>query len=146
MSEKACPLPSGPGQSDHDAIKRMLEARTIAVVGLSDDPNRASYHVAQYLKEQGKQIIPINPTCQTVLGLKCYASLEEVPGPIDLVDVFRRPEYCPDIVRSSIAKRVKGVWLQAGIISAESRELARQAGIDYVEDRCMMVEHRAYKR
>jgi uncharacterized protein len=122
-------------------IRRMLRAERIAVVGLSDDPSRPSYGVARYLQDVGKQIIPVNPNHATVMGLKCYARLEDVPGPIDLVDVFRRPEYCADVARSAVAVGAKGVWLQSGIRSNESRQLARAADIDYVEDRCLMVEH-----
>ena len=139
MSHNACPLPDR-SQSSEAAIRRMLAAKRIAIVGLSDDPSRPSHGVAGYLRSIGKEIIPVNPNCKTVMGLTSYASLEEVPGEVDVVDVFRRPEYCLDIVRSAIAIGAGGVWLQSGIVSAESRELAANAGIDYVENLCMMVE------
>jgi predicted CoA-binding protein len=119
----------------------MLAARRIAVVGLSDDPTRASHGVASYLRSVGKDIIPVNPNHPTVMGLKCYPSLEDVPGPIDVVDVFRRAEFCADVVRSAVAVGAKGVWLQAGIVSPEAERLARDAGIDFVQDRCMKVDH-----
>jgi uncharacterized protein len=139
--EDACPLPSGPEErSEAEAVRRMLAAKRIAVVGLSDDPNRASYGVAAFLRSAGKEIVPVNPNRQTVMGLTCYPSLEDVPGPIDVVDVFRRPEYCPDVVRSAVAVGAKGVWLQSGIVSDEAREIARRAGIDFVQDRCMKVD------
>jgi len=109
-------------------------------VGLSDDPSRASFGVASYLLSAGKEVIPINPNCDRVLGLKCYPSLEAAPRPIDLVDVFRRAEACPDVVRQAIAAGAKGVWLQSGIISDEARELAWKAGIDFVENRCLMID------
>jgi predicted CoA-binding protein len=141
MSDNACPLP-GPHESDEDAvIQRLLGAKRIAVVGLSDNPSRASYGVAAYLKSAGKEILPVNPNHQQVMGLKCYASLNQVPGPVDLVDVFRRPEYCPDVVRQAIEIGAKGVWLQSGIHSSESEAIAKKAGIDFVQDRCLLVEH-----
>ncbi|MDB5172768.1 MAG: CoA-binding protein [Phycisphaerales bacterium] len=144
MSHNTCPLPDR-SKGPEDAVQRMLGARRIAVVGLSDDPSRPSHGVASYLRSAGKEIIPVNPNCTTVMGLKSYASLEEVPGEIDVVDVFRRPEYCSEIVRSAIALGVKGVWLQSGITNPESRQLAANAGIDYVENRCMMVEEMRFR-
>jgi len=119
----------------------MLNAKRIAVVGLSDDPSRASFGVARYLQSVGKQIIPVNPNCQQVLGEKCYPSLEAIAEPVDVVDVFRRPQFCADVVRSAIAIDAKGVWLQSGIISEEAAQLAKEAGIDFVQDRCMKVDH-----
>ena len=97
--------------------------------------------MASYLESVGKEIIPVNPTHKTVMGLTCYPSLAAVPGPIDVVDVFRRPEFCADVVRDAVAVGAKGVWLQSGITSDEARAIAREAGIDYVEDRCLKVEH-----
>ena len=138
MSTESCPLPSFDAPTT--AIERMLNAKRIAVVGLSDDPSRPSFGVASYLLSAGKEVIPVNPRHQRVLGLKCYPSLAQVPGPIDLVDVFRRPEFCPDVVREAIAAGAKGVWLQSGIVSDEARELAARAKLDYVEDRCLMVD------
>ena len=104
-------------------------------------PNRPSYGVASYLLDVGKEIIPINPNHRQALGLKCFSNLEEISGPIDLVNIFRRPEFCPEIVRQAILIRAKGVWLQSGIRSPEAKQLASEAGLDYVEDRCLMVEH-----
>jgi predicted CoA-binding protein len=135
---ESCPLPDRSAACD--ALRRMLGAKRIAVVGLSDDPGRASYRVADYLQSAGKEIIPVNPNCQIVLGVKCYATLEEIPLPIDVVNVFRRPEFCPDIVRSAIRIGAGGVWLQSGIVSPQSEALAREAGIDFVQNRCLMVE------
>ena len=139
---EACPMPSTPeGTSEAAAVRRMLAGKRIAVVGLSDDPSRASYGVAAYLRSVGKEIIPVNPTHATVMGIKSYPTLEAVPGRIDVVDVFRRPEHCADVVRSAVAVKAKGVWLQSGIVSDEARQIARRAGIDYVEDRCIKVDH-----
>jgi predicted CoA-binding protein len=141
MSNEACPLPDR-SRSVDAVVRRMLEGKRIAVIGLSDDPTRPSHGVASYLRSAGKEIIPVNPNCATVMGLRSYAALEDVPGKIDVVDVFRRAEHCPEIVRSAIKLGIKGVWLQSGIRSDEARDLATRAGIDYVQDRCMMVEHR----
>ena len=138
MSEQSCPLPSH--QPPDAARTRMLSARRIAVVGLSDDPSRASFGVASYLLSAGKEVIPINPNCKRVMGLTCYPSLADAPGPIDLVDVFRRPEYCADVVRDAVAAGAKGVWLQSGIVNDEAREIAARAGIDFVQNRCLMVD------
>ncbi len=145
--DEACPLPlnrqsgGGDARGEADAVRRMIDAKRIAVVGLSDDPSRASYGVAAYLRSVGKEIIPVNPNYQTVMGLKCYPSLEAVPGPIDVVDVFRRPEHCADVVRQAVAAGAKGVWLQSGIVSEEAERIAAEAGIDFVQDRCMKVDH-----
>jgi len=141
MPDDACPLPTNPAGREADVVRRMLAAKRVAVVGLSDDPSRASHGVASYLQSVGKEIVPVNPNYDRVLGLKCYPSLEEVPGPIDVVDVFRRPEFCADVVRSAVAVGAKGVWLQSGIVSEEARRIAAEAGIDFVQDRCMKVDH-----
>src|SRR4051812_33050926 len=141
MSGEACPLPVPPSQDEAAAVERLLKARRIAVVGLSDDPMRASFGVASYLVSEGLDVFPVNPNLKTVMGLKCYPSLKDVPKPIELVDVFRRPEYCADVVRDAIAAGAKGVWLQSGIVSAEAQRLAREAKIDFVQNRCLMVEH-----
>ena len=141
MSEGACPLPSRPSDDEAAVIRRMLLAKRIAVVGLSDDPTRPSHDVARYLQSVGKEIIPVNPNHAKVLELKCYPSLVAVGGPVDVVDVFRRAEFCADVVRDAIAAGAKGVWLQTGIISDEARQLAAEAGIDFVQDRCMKVDH-----
>jgi predicted CoA-binding protein len=141
MPEEACPLPSNPGAGEGETVRRLLAGKRVAVVGLSDDPSRASHGVASYLASVGKEVIPVNPNHTRVMGLKCYPSLEAVPGPIDVVDVFRRPEHCADVVRSAVAVGAKGVWLQSGIVSAEAERIAREAGIDFVQDRCMKVDH-----
>src|SRR4028119_1373973 len=92
-----------------DSVRRMLGAKRIAVVGLSDDQSRASYGVAAYLRSAGKEIVPVNPNCKTVMGLKCYPSLEAVPGPIDVVNVFRRPEFCADVAREAVDAGAEGI-------------------------------------
>lgn len=141
MSNDACPVPGRPENSQiRQAIERMLAAQRIAVVGLSDDPSRPSYGVAAYLARAGKDVLPVNPKYQQVMGRRCFAALEDIPDAIDLVNIFRRPEHCPDVVRSAIAVNAKGVWLQSGIVSPESEQLAREAGLDFVQDRCLKIE------
>lgn len=129
------------GEKDEAAmIAGMISATRIAVVGLSDDPSRPSHRIACYLQSVGKTVLPVNPQCREVLGLTCHPSLEAVPHPIDVVNVFRRSEHCADVVRSAIAVGAKGIWLQSGIVSDEAARLAASAGIDFVQDRCIMVE------
>ena len=127
--------------NQNDVIQRLLEAKRIAVVGLSDDPSRPSFGVARYLQSVGKQIVPVNPRYQNILGQTCYAKLEDIPGKIDLVNVFRRPGFCTEVVRLAVALKAGGVWLQSGITNEEARQVAESAGIDFVQDRCIMVEH-----
>lgn len=143
MSGDSCPLPSDKGSVDSGPIARMLSARRIAVVGLSDDPMRPSYSIARYLMSVGKEVIPINPSHEQVMGMPCYPSLREAPQPVDLVNVFRRPGACAQVVRDAIAIGAKGVWLQSGITNEEARQLATEAGIDFVQNRCIMIEHAA---
>ena len=146
MSEEACPIPTSPSGPEPDAIGRMLAARSVAVVGLSDDPNRTSNHVAGYLQDAGFAIIPINPNCQTALGQKCLGSLDELKVPPDVVLVFRRSEYTPQVAKAAVAAKAKALWLQTGIRNAEARRVAENSGLDYIEDRCMMVEHMRRRR
>ncbi len=127
---------------DPEEIRDILHsARTIAVVGLSDRPDRPSHGVAAYLKAHGYRIIPVNPGVREVLGEKAYARLEDVPEPIDVVDVFRRPEHVPEIVDSAIAVGAKVVWLQDGIVHEAAAAKARAAGLRVVMDRCMLRDH-----
>jgi predicted CoA-binding protein len=142
MSGEACPMPSRGQGNDSAAIGRMLAAGRIAIVGLSDDPGRPSYEIAAYLLSEGYEVVPVNPTHATVLGLKSYPTLGDVPGEVDVVNVFRRPEFCADVTRDAIAIGAKGVWLQSGVRNEDARKLAAEAGIDFVQDRCIMVEHR----
>ncbi|MBO8168611.1 MAG: CoA-binding protein [Thermoanaerobacteraceae bacterium] len=120
------------------------EIKTIAVVGLSDNPERASYRVAKYLQDQGYRIIPVNPTKDRVLGEKSYASLIDIPQDIkiDVVDVFRKPAVVPEIVEQTIARNVPVLWLQEGVVHNAAAEKARAAGIEVIMDKCMMKEHR----
>lgn len=117
---------------------------TVAVVGLSDNPDRASYRVASYLKEHGYQIVPVNPTVKWVLGQLCYPDLISVPVTVEIVDIFRRPEEVGAIVAQAIAKGAKVIWMQEGIVNEEAAAQARQAGLKVIMDRCMMKEHRKF--
>jgi hypothetical protein len=116
--------------------------KTIAVVGLSSDPMKPSYEVSAYMQRQGYRIIPVNPREAEVLGEKAYPDLESIPEPVELVNVFRRPAQTPEVVKSAIAIGAKAIWLQLGIANEEAQSLATAAGIPYVEDRCVLIEHR----
>lgn len=123
----------------------LRSAKTIAVVGLSSDRHRPSYQVASYLQSAGYKIIPVNPNETEVLGQKSYARVEDVPEPIDIVDVFRRPESVPPVADSAVAAGAKVLWLQMGITNTEAAEKAHAAGLTVVEDACLFVEHKARK-
>lgn len=125
--------------------QRIFEtSRTIAVVGLSSNPARASHGVAVYFQSQGYRIIPVNPNETEVLGEKSYPDLRSVPETIDLVNVFRSPEHVPAIVEQAIAAGARALWLQQGITHPEAEQKAREAGLLVVSDACMMVLHRVY--
>lgn len=130
-------------QNDDQKIKELLKkSRTIAVVGLSPDPDKPSFEVASYLKEHGYKIIPVRPNTEEVLGEKAYGSLAEIPGSIDIVDVFRKSEFIPEIVDEAIRIKAKAVWMQLGLRHEEAAKKAEQAGLTVIQDRCMLVEHR----
>ena len=120
--------------------------RTIAVVGLSAKRYRPSYGVAEYMQRAGYRIIPVNPHETEVLGEKCYPDVESVPEPIDIVDIFRRSEYVPEIVESAIRKGAKVVWMQEGVIHEEAARRAQEAGLEVVMDRCILKDHRRLAR
>ena len=119
----------------------LKSSRTIAVVGLSPKPDRPSYRVAGYLQKQGYKIIPVNPTTKEILGEPSYPDLSSIPEPVDVVDIFRRPEEMPAIVEEAIKKGVKAVWMQEGVINEEAATRAKDAGLLVVMDRCMLKEH-----
>ncbi|HKD90719.1 MAG TPA: CoA-binding protein [Terriglobales bacterium] len=134
-------------QSEADRITELLKrAHTIAVVGLSSSPMRPSHGVAAYLQTQGYRIIPVNPEIKGALGEKAYASLREVPEKIDVVDIFRRPEFVPEVVEDAIAINVPAIWMQEGVMHDQAAEKARRAGIFVVMDRCILKEHRSRAR
>ncbi len=119
----------------------LREAKTIAVVGLSSKKGRPSYGVAYYLQRAGYRIIPVNPAETEVLGERAYPDLDSVPVPVDIVDIFRRPEFVPEIVEAAIRIGAKTVWMQEGVVHYEAAERARAAGLDVVMDRCTLKEH-----
>jgi len=126
-----------------DAARKILkESKTVAVVGLSPRPEQYSYKVAKYLKNQGYKIIPVNPTIEEVLGEKSYPNLKAVPEPVDIVDIFRRPEFVPDIVREAIKIKAKVVWMQEGISNPQAAEEALKSGLKVVQNKCLMKEHK----
>ena len=125
-----------------DAVRQLLtECKTIAVVGLSDKPSRPSYGVSEYVQRQGYHIIPVNPQVTEVLGEKVYATLQDVPEPIEIVNVFRRSEAVPEIVDQAIALGAKAIWMQVGVIHEEAAQKAREAGLQVIMDKCLLVEH-----
>ena len=129
--------------TNSDVVAQILRrSKTIAVVGLSSNPMRASHEVAAYLKRAGYRIIPVNPNETEVLGEKAYARLEDVREPVDIVDVFRRAEEVPAVAESAIRIKAKVLWMQLGIENAEAAERARAAGLIVVEDACLLVEHK----
>jgi predicted CoA-binding protein len=123
-------------------IERLLDSQTVAIIGLSDDPEKYSYEVGEYLKSAGYRVVPVNPKIESFLGEKAYASLAEIPFDIDVVDVFRKSEALPGIVDEAAAKGAKGVWAQLGISNEEAADKARDVGLGIVMDRCMMATHR----
>jgi uncharacterized protein len=127
-----------------DELRELLRrTRTIAVVGLSANPERPSNQVAWYLHQQGYRLFGVNPLCPApeVFGVPMLASLASLPEPVDLVDVFRRPEYTPAVAREAVAAGARALWLQLGIYSAEARAIASDGGLAYVEGRCLKVDH-----
>ncbi len=119
----------------------LRQAKTIAVVGLSSDVFRPSHGVAAYLQRHGYRIIPVNPKEAEILGEKCYADLAAIPGPVDIVDIFRRSEFVPGLVTEAIRIGAKAVWMQEGVAHAEAAAQARAAGLIAVEDCCILKEH-----
>jgi predicted CoA-binding protein len=132
-----------PRWQDLSVIERLMrEARTVAVVGLSGDPHRPSHGVARYLRRSGLRILPVNPHLSTWEGLPAYASLADLPEPVDVVDVFRRPEHVPALAREAVSIGAGALWLQLGVLSDEGARIAAEGGLDVVMDRCLAVEHR----
>ncbi len=130
--------------SDEEARKVMDRYKTIAVVGLSSNPEKPSHFVPKYLKEHGYTIVPVNPTAKgEILGEKVYASLREVPQKIEVVDIFRPPKDVPPIVEDAIAIGAKVIWMQEGIVNNAAAERAKAAGLTVVMDKCMMKVHRS---
>ncbi len=132
---------------DEETIRAILrEAKTIAVVGLSPNPSRPSNGVARYLQSQGYRIAPVNPLETELLGETSYATLSDIPFPVDIVDVFRRSEFVPAIAEEAVKIGAKALWLQFDVISPAGAATAERGGLRVVVDRCLMVEHARYGR
>ena len=130
--------------NDISTIKKIFELKTIAVVGMSPKPERPSHYVALYLKENGYDIIPVNPGHEEIAGLKSYPSLKDIPVAVDVVDVFRRSEFVKPIAKDAIRIGAKALWLQDGVINDEANKLAEDAGLMVVMDDCMLRQHRQF--
>jgi uncharacterized protein len=130
---------------DVSAIQRVLHtARTIAIVGLSNNPLRASYFVGYYMVRHGYRVIPVNPRESEILGAKSYPSLRDIPDPVDVVNVFRAPSALPEIARDAVAIKAGALWCQFGVINEEGARIAADGGLTVIMDRCLKVEHARY--
>lgn len=138
---EACELPLS-NATPAEVRQILAAARTVAIVGLSDKPDRDSHKVASYLKEHGYRVIPVNPAIAAAVGEKAYPSLRDAPGRIDIVDIFRRPDAVPGIVEEAIAAGARAIWMQEGIAHNAAADTARRAGLRVVMSRCIMKEHR----
>jgi uncharacterized protein len=143
MSDIECQMPEF--NPEDEEIKAILaENRVVAVVGLSPKPERDSHRVAKYLQEHGYRIVPVRPKADEILGEKCYASLRDIPFPVDVVDIFRQVEAIPGIVEDAIAIGAKVVWMQLGLAENQSAQRAREAGLQVVMNKCIKIEHSRY--
>ena len=128
--------------NDSNTIRNILKLKTIAIVGMSPKPERASHYVAKYMREKGYTIYPVNPGHDKISGIDCYPDLKSIPDSIDVVDIFRRSEFAPLIVASTIAIGAKAVWMQDTVIHEEAGKKAEDAGLLVVMDDCMLRQHR----
>lgn len=125
-----------------ESEKEIMEKyHAVAIIGLSSNPEKPSYAVGSYLKEHGYKVIPVNPREEEILGEKSYPDLSSIPGEVEVVDIFRRPEDIPPLAEEAVKIGARVVWTQEGIVSEEAAEIARRAGLDVVMDRCMRKEH-----
>lgn len=131
----------------NDPIAQLLQnSKTIAVVGISDNPMRPSFGVSEYMQQHGYRIIPVNPQVREVLGEKSYATLAEIPDKIDILNIFRKPEFVPDLVDEAIRLKIPAIWMQEDVVHEEVAAKARAAGVFVVMDKCILKEHRARMR
>lgn len=128
-------------QTDSELMKILQEAKTIAIVGVSDKPNRDSYVVMRFLLDRGFNVIPVNPAYQQILGTKCYPDLQHIKEPVHIVDVFRRSEEAMTIVEDSVAIGAKTVWMQLGVINDDAADLAQRSGLNVIMNRCIKIEY-----
>ncbi|MHA1453943.1 MAG: CoA-binding protein [Promethearchaeota archaeon] len=127
-----------------EIVDILNESKTIAVVGMSKNPEKAAHRIPKYLKDAGYKVIPVNPTAKEILGEKAYAKLEDIPEQVDIVDVFRPSEHTPEVVKSAVKLNPKLIWLQLGISNKESKAIAEEHNIAYVENKWLMVERRKF--
>ncbi len=132
------------GEINENIPEILKKYRNIAVVGLSDKPFRDSYIVASFMKSHGYRIFPVNPTLNEVLGEKAYPSLLDIPEPVELVDIFRRPEFVDEIVEQAIQIGAKAVWMQLGVVNEAAARKALEAGLEVVMDRCWKIEYQKH--
>ncbi|NND87169.1 MAG: CoA-binding protein [Nitrosopumilus sp.] len=124
-----------------DEIRDILSLNRVAVIGMSKDSSKAAHYVPKYLSDNGYEIIPVNPTTDEIMGKKCYVTVGDVDGDVEIIDVFRPSDQVMSVIRDAIAKKPKVIWLQEGIHNSEAEELARKEGIKVVFNRCMLAEH-----
>ncbi len=132
-----------PTNEDQELRRILDDALRVAVVGLSDRPDRSSYGVAEFLHDRGYLVIPVNPNITEFRGIPAVASLADIEEPVDIVDVFRRPEFAPDIARAAVAAGAGTLWLQLGVVNDEAMEIAEAGGLNAVQDRCIQVSYRS---
>jgi len=140
---ESCEMPSHANNAE--LINKIVTSySTVAVVGISKKEDRDSYKVSAYLLDNGFRVVPVNPTADEILGQKSYPSLDSIPFPLDVIDIFRKPSALPELAKEivSLANKPKSVWFQIGVVNKEAVEIITSAGIDTVENRCLMVEHR----
>jgi hypothetical protein len=143
--EEMCELPAF-RVSDAEALEVMRRFKTVAVVGLSTNPDKPSHFVPRYLQEEGYTIIPVNPTAQgEILGQKVYGGLRAIPSPVEIVEIFRPPKDVPPLVEDAIAIGARVIWMQEGIVNNAAAERAKAAGLTVIMDKCMMKVHRLGK-
>jgi predicted CoA-binding protein len=130
---------------DPDVIRKVLDRKRIAVIGLSANELRASHFVGRYMQLHSYEVIPVNPREESILGLDSFATLSDIPGPVDIVDVFRNPDAVPEIAEEAVATGAQCLWLQFGVISEDGAKIAGDGGLDVVMDRCLKVEHARYR-
>jgi predicted CoA-binding protein len=126
--------------TDAEMTQLLKESKTVAVVGLSDSPGRASHGVARFLQAQGYRVIPVNPALTEVLGEKCYPRVQDIPDPIDIVDIFRKSEFVGEVVVDALVKHPRCIWMQEGVVHHDAAKIAAAAGIQVVMDRCILKE------
>lgn len=135
-------FPKEYGVNDDALRKTLIDSRTIATVGFSNNPKKPGYYVPQYMMDKGYRVIPVNPSIQEILGQKAYPDLLSIPEPVDMVQIFRAPSEVPAVVEQAIQIGAKVIWMQIGAVNPEAGQRASDAGLAVVMDRCLMIEHK----